>query len=134
MVPLFLVAETARLTYNEPYRTVPMQHTIVKTNGEMQSVEYLFGGGRDRCRFALHVAGALKHALVQPVTPAGRIGQFERAAEVRLGFGIAMHGGEMFGQGEMFLGLLRREFERLAKSLERFLPSIQAPERISRSG
>jgi uncharacterized protein YqjF (DUF2071 family) len=49
MVPLFLVAETARLTYNEPYRTVPMQHTIVKTGGEMQSVEYVFGGGRDRC-------------------------------------------------------------------------------------
>jgi hypothetical protein len=55
MVPLFLVAETARLTYNEPYRTVPMQHTIVKTNGELQTVEYLFGGGRDQCRFALHV-------------------------------------------------------------------------------
>jgi hypothetical protein len=59
MVPLFLVAETARLTYNEPYRTVPMQHTIVKTNGEMQSVEYQFGAGRDRCRFALHVDGPL---------------------------------------------------------------------------
>ena len=59
MVPLFLVAETARLTYNEPYRTVPMQHTIVKTNGELQTVEYLFGGGRDRCRFALHVDGPL---------------------------------------------------------------------------
>jgi hypothetical protein len=25
----------------------------------MQSVEYLFGGGRDRCRFALHVDGPL---------------------------------------------------------------------------
>jgi uncharacterized protein YqjF (DUF2071 family) len=59
MVPLFLVAETARLTYNEPYRTVPMQHTIVKTNGEMQSVEYMFGSGGDRCRFALHVDGPL---------------------------------------------------------------------------
>jgi uncharacterized protein YqjF (DUF2071 family) len=59
MVPLFLVAETARLTYNEPYRTVPMQHTIVKTNGEMQSVEYQFGGGRERCTFALHVVGPL---------------------------------------------------------------------------
>lgn len=54
MVPLFLVAETARLTYNEPYRTVPMQHTIVKTSGELQTVEYLFGGPRDQCRIALH--------------------------------------------------------------------------------
>ena len=36
-----------------------MQHTILKTNGEMQSVEYLFGGERDRCRFALHVDGPL---------------------------------------------------------------------------
>lgn len=57
MVPLFLVAETARLTYNEPYRTVPMQHAIVKTNGELQSIEYLFGGGRDQCRLTLHVDG-----------------------------------------------------------------------------
>src|SRR4051812_22295947 len=57
MVPLFLVAETAKLTYNEPYRTVPMQHAIVKTNGEVQSVEYQFGAGRELCRAALHVAG-----------------------------------------------------------------------------
>jgi uncharacterized protein YqjF (DUF2071 family) len=57
MVPLFLVAETAKLTYNEPYRTVPMQHAIVKTNGELQTIEYLFGAGRDICRFALHVDG-----------------------------------------------------------------------------
>src|SRR2546423_15642943 len=59
MVPLFLVAETARLTYNEPYRTVPMQHAIVKTSGEMQSVEYVFGAGRERCRLGLHVDGSL---------------------------------------------------------------------------
>jgi len=58
MVPLFLVAETARLTYNEPYRTVPMEHTVVDTDGELQSVEYLFGRPRDRCRLALHVNGA----------------------------------------------------------------------------
>ena len=57
MVPLLLVAETAKLTYNEPYRTVPMQHAIVKTNGELQSVEYQFGGGRDLCRVTLHVGG-----------------------------------------------------------------------------
>lgn len=57
MVPLFLVAETAKLTYNEPYRTVPMQHTIVKTSGELQTIEYMFGAGRDQCRLALHVDG-----------------------------------------------------------------------------
>ena len=57
MVPLFLVAETAKITYNEPYRTVPMQHTIVKTNGELQTVEYQFGAGREMCRVALHVDG-----------------------------------------------------------------------------
>jgi uncharacterized protein YqjF (DUF2071 family) len=57
MVPLTLVAEIARLTYNEPYRTVPMQHTLVETNGKLQSVEYLFGRPRDQCRLALHVDG-----------------------------------------------------------------------------
>jgi uncharacterized protein len=63
MVPLFLVAETAKLTYNEPYRTVPMQHSIVKTNGELQTVEYQFGAGREACRVALHVDGD-SHELV----------------------------------------------------------------------
>ena len=58
MVPLTLVAETAKLTYNEPYRTVPMQHTLVETNGRLQSVEYLFGRPRDQCRLAVHVDGA----------------------------------------------------------------------------
>jgi uncharacterized protein YqjF (DUF2071 family) len=57
MVPLPLVAETAKLTYNEPYRTVPMQHTLVETNGHLQSVEYLFGRPRDQCRLAVHVDG-----------------------------------------------------------------------------
>jgi uncharacterized protein YqjF (DUF2071 family) len=57
LVPLPLVAETAKLTYNEPYRTVPMQHTLVETNGKLQSVEYLFGRPRDQCRLALHVDG-----------------------------------------------------------------------------
>ncbi|MEO8908965.1 MAG: DUF2071 domain-containing protein [Gemmatimonadaceae bacterium] len=57
MVPLFLVAETAKLTYNEPYRRVPMQHTIVKTSGELQTIEYMFGAGREQCRLALHVDG-----------------------------------------------------------------------------
>jgi uncharacterized protein YqjF (DUF2071 family) len=57
MVPLPLVAEVAKLTYNEPYRTVPMEHTIVETDGELQSVEYLFGRPRERCRLALHVTG-----------------------------------------------------------------------------
>jgi uncharacterized protein YqjF (DUF2071 family) len=58
MVPLPLVAELARLTYNEPYRTVPIQHALVETNGKLQSVEYVFGHPRDQCRFALHVDGA----------------------------------------------------------------------------
>ena len=57
MVPLTLVAETAKLTYNEPYRTVPMQHTLVQTNGRLQSVEYLFGRPRDQCRLAVYVDG-----------------------------------------------------------------------------
>lgn len=55
MVPLPLVAGAARLTYNEPYRTVPMQHAIVETAGDLQSVEYRFGGPHDECRLALHV-------------------------------------------------------------------------------
>ena len=58
MVPLPLVAAVAKLTYNEPYRTVQMEHTIVETDGELQCVEYLFGGSRDRCRLTLHVAGS----------------------------------------------------------------------------
>jgi uncharacterized protein YqjF (DUF2071 family) len=57
MVPLFLVAEAARLTYNEPYRTQPMRHSIVETSGELQSVEYRFGGPRDQCRLTLHADG-----------------------------------------------------------------------------
>jgi uncharacterized protein len=57
LVPLPLVAEIAKLTYNEPYRTVPIQHTIVETNGELQSVEYMFGAGRDQCRVAVHADG-----------------------------------------------------------------------------
>ena len=57
MVPLPLVSQVARITYNEPYRTVPMQHAVVETNGELQSVEYRFGGPRDQCRLAAHVEG-----------------------------------------------------------------------------
>jgi uncharacterized protein len=58
MVPLPLVAAVAKLTYNEPYRTVAMEHTIVETDGELQSVEYVFGGSRNRCRLTLHVDGS----------------------------------------------------------------------------
>ena len=58
MVSLPLVSEVARLTFNEAYRTVPMRHNIVQTNGTLQSVEYVFGGPRDECRLALHVNGA----------------------------------------------------------------------------
>jgi uncharacterized protein YqjF (DUF2071 family) len=58
MVPLPLVAAVAKLTYNEPYRTVPMEHTIVDTDGELQCVEYLFGALPDRCRLTVHVDGS----------------------------------------------------------------------------
>jgi len=57
LVPLPLVAGAARLTYNEPYRTVPMTHTQVEAAGELQSIEYRFGGPRDECRLAIHVDG-----------------------------------------------------------------------------
>lgn len=58
LVPLPLVSEVAKLTFNEPYRTVPMQHALVETNGKLQSVEYVFGRPRDQSRFALHIQGA----------------------------------------------------------------------------
>ena len=57
IVSLPLVAETAKLTYNEPYTTAPTKHTIVRTNDELQSVEYFFGSARQQCRIALHVEG-----------------------------------------------------------------------------
>jgi uncharacterized protein YqjF (DUF2071 family) len=60
MVPRPLVAEMAKLTYNEPYRTVPIQHTILETNSELQSVEYIFGGPTDQCRMTLHVESPLR--------------------------------------------------------------------------
>jgi uncharacterized protein len=58
LVPLPLVAAAARLTYNEPYRTVPMRHKLVETDGRLQSIEHWFGGPRDQCRLALQVKGA----------------------------------------------------------------------------
>jgi len=63
MVSLPLVAAIARLTYNEPYRTVPIQHSIVETGGKLQTVQYRFGGPRDECRFALHVEGQ-RHPII----------------------------------------------------------------------
>jgi hypothetical protein len=54
LVPMPLIAGAARLTYNEPYRTVPMQHTLVATDGELQSIEFCFGGPQDECRLTLH--------------------------------------------------------------------------------
>jgi len=65
MVPLPLVSQVARFTYNEPYRTVPMQHALVETNSELQSVEYRFGGPRDQCRLAVHVDGPAQTMRVQ---------------------------------------------------------------------
>lgn len=67
LVPLPLVSAMARLTYNEPYRTVPMQHTILDTNGELQCVEYLFGGSSEQCRMTLHVESPL--AALEPESP-----------------------------------------------------------------
>jgi uncharacterized protein len=52
-----LVAEAAKLTYNEPYTTAPTQHSLVKTSGQLQSVEYVFGPQRRHCRLAVHVSG-----------------------------------------------------------------------------
>jgi uncharacterized protein YqjF (DUF2071 family) len=57
LVPLPLVAGVARLTYNEPYRTVPLRYSIVKTDSELQSIEYQFGSAVDMCQFGVHVAG-----------------------------------------------------------------------------
>jgi uncharacterized protein YqjF (DUF2071 family) len=57
LVSLPLVAGAARVTYNEPYRTVPTKHTLVETAGELQSIEYCFGGPHDGCRMTLHVDG-----------------------------------------------------------------------------
>ena len=65
MVARPLVAELAKLTYNEPYRTVPLQHTILHTMDELQSVEYIVGGPTDQCRMTLHVESPL-----QPIQPA----------------------------------------------------------------
>jgi uncharacterized protein YqjF (DUF2071 family) len=60
MVARPLVAEMAKLTYNEPYRTVPTQHTVLETSGELQSVEYQFGGPGDTCRLTVHVESPLE--------------------------------------------------------------------------
>ena len=64
MVARPLVAELAKLTYNEPYRTVPLQHTILQTDGELQSVEYVVGRPADQCRITLHVESPL-----EPIQP-----------------------------------------------------------------
>jgi len=60
LVPRPLVAEMAKLTYNEPYRTVPMQHTILEISAGLQSVEYRFGVPTEQCRMTLHVEAPLK--------------------------------------------------------------------------
>lgn len=58
IVSLPLVAETAKLTYNEPYVTAQTQHTLIRTAGELQSVEYSFGESTRWCRLTLHVDGS----------------------------------------------------------------------------
>ncbi len=57
MVPLPFVAEAARLTYNEPYSTVPIQHSILEAEGELETVEYIFGEQSQLCRLAVHASG-----------------------------------------------------------------------------
>ncbi|HEY4734875.1 MAG TPA: DUF2071 domain-containing protein [Gemmatimonadaceae bacterium] len=57
MVSLPLVATVARLTYNEPYRIVPMRHAIRAMGTALQSAEYRFGSPRDECRFELRADG-----------------------------------------------------------------------------
>jgi len=57
IVSLPLVAETAKLTYNEPYTTAPTQHTLVHSGDRLQSVEYLFGRSDRACRLTLHPGG-----------------------------------------------------------------------------
>ena len=58
LVPLPLIAAAARLTYNEPYRTVPMKHTFVASETALQSIELCFGGPHDECRLTLHANSA----------------------------------------------------------------------------
>lgn len=57
IVSLPLVAETAKLTYNEPYTTAPTQHTLEHNGDKLQSVEYLFGKSNRACRLALRPEG-----------------------------------------------------------------------------
>lgn len=57
IVSLPLIAETAKLTYNEPYITAPTQHSLVRTNEALQSVEYRFGEQRRQCRLTMYVDG-----------------------------------------------------------------------------
>jgi uncharacterized protein YqjF (DUF2071 family) len=64
IVSLPLVAETAKLTYNEPYVTAPTQHTLVRTSGELQSVEYSFGQPNRACRITMHVDRAPETLLL----------------------------------------------------------------------
>ena len=73
IVSLPLVAETAKLTYNEPYMTAPTEHSVVRTNDELRSVEYLFGSAKRQCRIALHVDG--KPTEVEPGSHEGFITQ-----------------------------------------------------------
>lgn len=57
IVSLPLVAQAAKLTYNEPYTTAPTRHSLVRTGNALQSVEYGFGAQQRQCRLTLHVDG-----------------------------------------------------------------------------
>lgn len=48
LVPRRMIASVARLTYNEPYRSVPMRHVISRDlDGSPRSVEFAWRLGRD---------------------------------------------------------------------------------------
>jgi uncharacterized protein len=56
LVPRRAIAATARLLYNEPYRTVPMRHRI-DTIGEETTREYAWRVGADWTRLAARTEG-----------------------------------------------------------------------------
>lgn len=80
-----LVAETAKLTYNEPYTIAPTRHTLVRTADELESVEYSFGPSNRACRFALRPDG--------PSVPLLRESHEEFIAERAWGFTRQRDGG-----------------------------------------
>lgn len=59
LVPRPMIATVARLTYNEPYRYLPMRHVIGRdAEGAPRSVEYSWMLGRDQAGFHVTADGA----------------------------------------------------------------------------